>query len=271
MIAKGHVTTADGCRLAYEVEGEGRPVLWQHGLGAPMAQPAEVFPHDAGLQRITLACRGHEGSVLGDPGRLSIAQFADDALALVDHLGLDRVEVGGISLGAAIALRLGALHPGRVTRMVLARPAWIDRPGPDTQMAYPEVARLLADHGREEGRARLVASRAYRDLLAVSPDKAASMLAYFDRPDAESTVALLSRIPLDGPGITREQMREVRMPTLVVVSAQDHVHPASYGEALAALIPEARLAAVTPKGESRAAYVEDFRRALAGFLMGVPA
>jgi hypothetical protein len=56
----GHFTTADGCRLEFHMQGQGRPVLWQHGLGAPADQPAAVFPHDAGLQRITLMCRGHD-------------------------------------------------------------------------------------------------------------------------------------------------------------------------------------------------------------------
>ena len=107
--------TGDGCRLAYETAGEGSPVLWQHGLGADRKQPAEVFPSIAVVRRITLECRGHGDSSLCDPERLSIAGFAEDALALLDHLHIAKAVVGGISLGAAIALRLAAFHPDRVS------------------------------------------------------------------------------------------------------------------------------------------------------------
>jgi pimeloyl-ACP methyl ester carboxylesterase len=120
----GIFITADGCRLAYDAAGDGSPVLWQHGLGADHNQPAEVFPSLPGICRITLECRGHGASELGDPGRLSIACFVMDALALLDHLEIDQAVVGGISLGAAIALRMAALYPSRISGLILGRPAW---------------------------------------------------------------------------------------------------------------------------------------------------
>ena len=180
--------TPDGCHLAYEVAGQGPAVLWQHGLGATSAQPAEVFPD--GFTRITLLCRGHDGSDLGDPALLSIAQFAADALALMDHLGLQSLPMGGISLGAAIALRLAVTHPDRVQALILARPAWVDYPAPRTMQSYAEVARLLAGHG-EIGRALFQSGQIYRDLGLASPDNAASLVSFFTRPQPDTTVALL--------------------------------------------------------------------------------
>lgn len=260
---KSTFQTPDGATLAYEVAGAGRPVLWQHGLGATAAQPAEVFPPQ--FQRITLICRGHEGSHLGDPARLSIAQFTDDALALLNHLNLQTIAVGGISLGAAIALRLAALHPTRANALILARPAWIIDPAPASMAAYTEVARLLLSHG-EMGRALFQSGQIYRDLSTASPDNAASLVTFFTRPDPDSTKALLSRIPLDGPGITASQMRALSLPTLILTTAEDHVHPRAYGDALAALIPDAKLQSLTPKGRDKASHVDEFRAALAGFL-----
>ena len=90
--------TADGCVINYVDEGDGAPVLWQHGLGATQAQAAEVFPESSTFRRITMECRGHAGSELGAHDRLTIEQFADDALALLNHLGVSRAVVGGISL-----------------------------------------------------------------------------------------------------------------------------------------------------------------------------
>ena len=260
--------TPDGTTLAFEVEGEGRPVLWQHGLGATSAQPAEVFPPNtekAKFQRITLICRGHEGSQLGDPQNLSIAQFTDDALALLDHLNLQTIAAGGISLGAAIALRLAALHPTRINALILARPAWVTDPAPQTMKAYTEVARLLASHG-EIGRALFQSGQIYRDLSLASPDNAASLVTFFTRPNPETTTALLSRIPLDGPGITEAQIQSITQPTLILTTPEDHVHPPAYGEALAALIPHATLTSLTPKGRDKPGHIADFKAALSAFL-----
>ena len=51
--------------------------------------------------------------------------FADDVLAFADLRGVERFVVGGISMGAAIALRIAVRHPERVSGLVLARPAWL--------------------------------------------------------------------------------------------------------------------------------------------------
>ena len=99
-----------------------------------------------------------------------------------------------------------------------------------------------------------------------SPDNAASLATFFTRPGPETTVALLSRIPLDGPGISTDQMQALTLPTLILVTGEDHVHPPAYGERLAALIPHATLAHLTPKGRDKPAHVAEFRAALASFL-----
>lgn len=265
-MSEGRFVTDDGCALAYETVGDGLPVLWQHGLGATSEQPAEVFPATAGLRRVTLECRGHGGSDLGDAGYLSIARFAEDARGLLDHLRIDRAVVGGISLGAAIGLRLAALHPDRVCGLILARPAWVDGPSVATQAAYAEVAHLLADYGADEGARRFEASASLASVEAVSPDNAASLRWFFRRPNPASTIALLSRIPNNSPGIDAARLGRIAAPTLIVANAQDYVHPLAYAERLRSLLPHATLRIITSKTVDRAAYVAEFRAALAEFL-----
>jgi pimeloyl-ACP methyl ester carboxylesterase len=265
-MSTGSFLTPDGCRLTFVDEGRGTPVLWQHGLGADRAQPAEVFPTLDGIRRITLECRGHGESALGAKAALSIAQFADDALMLLDHLGIERAVVGGISLGAAIALRLAALQPRRVLGLVLARPAWVDEHGPDSLMIYREVAELLAAHGPQEGKARFETLPRLAEVQAVSPDNAASMRWFFDRRDPRSTVALLRRIPAEGPGIARTAMRALEVPTLIVANDQDYVHSLETARTLASLIPGAVLREITSKTRSRTRYVAEFKAALNDFL-----
>ena len=126
--------------------GEGLPVVLQHGLTGSVAQIHESLPPSAGVRRITLECRGHGGSEAGDPAHFTIATFADDVIAAIETLGLARVVVGGISMGAAIASRVAVLRPDLVAGLILIRPAWICAAGPDNMRPNGEVGDLLTRH-----------------------------------------------------------------------------------------------------------------------------
>jgi pimeloyl-ACP methyl ester carboxylesterase len=265
-MTRGSFVTRDGCRLDYVDQGDGAPVLWQHGLGATQAQAAEVFPAISSLRRITMECRGHADSELGAPESLSIQQFADDAMALLDHLGVRRAVVGGISLGAAIALRLAVHYPERVRGQILARPAWVSEAVPENLRIYRDVAELLAQHGPDHGLERLLLSERYRQVMRASPDNAASMRSFFHRENPASTVALLGRIPAQGLGVTREQLSRLALPTLVIANEGDHVHSIATATALAESIPGATLKIIPSKNASRDAYVTAFMAALQKFL-----
>jgi len=259
-------TTADGMRLIFYREGQGTPVLWQHGLGADHAQPAAVFPAIAGIQRITLMCRGHDESDLGDPSRLSIAQFADDALALLDHLQIERAIVGGISLGAAIALRLAVQHPSRINALILARPAWVDAPSLNTMDAYALAADCLERLGAKQGLQQFCSTERYRSVLACSPDNAQSLRGFFSRPRPDTTIALLSHIARDWPQVTCRELASIQIPALVIGNDHDHIHPLAYAQELKALIPSAQLAIITSKTVNPQHYQQEFSAALAAFL-----
>jgi len=258
----------DGTRLGYEVAGEGRPIFWQHGLGADRGQPAEVFPEVVGWQRITLECRGHGMSETGDEDKLSVATFSEDVLDLAMHLALETYYIGGISLGAAIALRVASLAPEAVNGLILARPAWVTDAAPPTLKPYIEVASLWQQFGKEEGATKFAVSQSLADVQAVSPDNAQSLCWFFDRPRADSTVALLSRIPLDGPGVSLEAIGKLSLPVLVIGNDRDYVHPLATARELAELIPGAAFREITGKSTSKERYVAEFRDAIASFLSG---
>jgi len=265
-MTRGSFKTGDGCLVNYVDEGDGRPVLWQHGLGATQAQVAEVFPESSRFRRIIMECRGHADSELGAPVGLSIQQFADDAVVLLDHLGVRRAVVGGTSLGAAIALRLAVHYPERVSVLIIARPAWISEAAPERLKIYLDVAELLAQYGPEQGLERFQATERYRLVMRESPDNAASMRSFFHRDNPASTVALLSRIPAQGPGVTHEQMSRLALPTLVIANEGDYVHSIATATAVAELIRGATLKIIPSKNFNRDGYIEAFKAALDEFL-----
>lgn len=258
--------TPDGTVLNVDTAGEGQAVIFQHGLCGDAGQTDEAFPAKPGLRRITVEARGHGRSHAGPLDSLSIATFADDLAAYIEQHFPDPVVVGGISMGAAISLRLAVKRPDLVEGLVIARPAWVIEAAPANMAPNAKVGRLLKTMPPQEARAAFLASAHGRSLAAEAPDNLASLEGFFTRAPIEVTAALLSAISADGPGVTEEEVRALDMPALVIGHERDLIHPLGHGRALAQMIPGARLVEITPKVESREKYVSDFRLALASFL-----
>ena len=245
--------------------GGGVPVYFQHGLCGDARQTAEVFPTSDAFHRVTLECRGHGSSEPGDPAGFSIATFADDLAALIEAQGAAPVVVGGISMGAAIALRLAVRRPDLVRGLILARPAWVADAAPENMRPNAEVGALIARSGAA-GRDAFLSGRTGRLLASEAPDNLASLAGFFDRQPLAVTAELLQRIAMDGPGVSEADIAALAVPTLVIGHGRDAVHPLGYAARLAALVPHAELVEIVPKAQSRERYVATFRAALATFL-----
>src|SRR4051794_25829719 len=150
-------------RLDHTVLGEGPPFVWGHGLTSSRA--SEDVTHlfdwsgvvDNGRQVVRFDAAGH-GTTGGpaDPSAYEWPQLATDLLGLLDQLGLDRVDLGGASMGCATALHLAVRAPGRVARLVPAIPptAW------ETRAAQGEAYRAGADLAEREGKDAWLAAAA---------------------------------------------------------------------------------------------------------------
>ena len=254
-----------GPLTAFTQPGNGPVVLFQHGLCGDAAQPAEVFPTGHGFSHAVLNCRGHGASPLGHPENLSIASFTDDLATLASRL--KPVAVGGISLGAAMALRLAVTRPDLVPALILSRPAWVTDAAPPNIAPNAEVGALIAAHAEL---ATFDASPTARALATTSPDNLASLRGFFARQPLPETAALLTRIAADGPGVTPDQLKSLTIPTLILGSDADHIHPMALAETLARLIPHATLVKLPPKGRDRAAHIAACQAAILHFLKGLP-
>jgi pimeloyl-ACP methyl ester carboxylesterase len=244
--------------------GTGPAVIFQHGLGGNEAQVAEVFPDaDNRWRRLTLECRGQGASPPDPDNAYAIRQFAEDVLRLADQRRVERFVAGGISMGAAIALHLAVHHPARVTALILARPAWLFDAAPANMAPFAEVARLLTT---PDGLATFDASETTAILAREAPGNLSSLRGFFTRPNPEAVAALLGRIAIDGPGVTRDQVAALTLPTLTIGQRIDRVHPLAYAETLAATIPGAVLVEVTPRTTDAERHVSEVRQALRGFL-----
>ena len=263
--------TADGLSLAVsDSQGAGNPVIFQHGLGGDARQTVEVFPEEPAFRRVTLECRGHGQSDAGELSALSLATFARDLEAFIDERFDKPIILGGISMGAALALQIAVRCPQRVAALILARPAWTVTAAPVNMQPYARVGKLLSEHEPDRARAIFEESDTARRLAVEAPDNLASLRSFFTRQPQAVTAALLTSIAGDGPGVDWQNVERITVPTLVIGHRRDASHPFTYAVELSRRISTATLVQITAKAEDRVRYLSDFRRAMLEFLSGTP-
>ncbi len=257
----------DGLQFHYREAGAGLPLVFQHGLGGDVDQPFGVFQPPAGFRMLAFDCRAHgETQPLGPPDKIGIGPFADDLAFFLDRLQIQTAIVGGISMGAAVALNFATRFPDRVLGLVLSRAAWLTEPTPANVRIFSHIAQLIREHGVARGLVLFRESAEYDDYLRQSPDSAASLVNHFQNARAKDGVIRLKRIPKDTPIRDMELLKQIRVPTLVMANRQDPIHPFQYGEVLARSIAGAEFVELTPKSVSREQHTADVQRAIEGFL-----
>jgi 3-oxoadipate enol-lactonase len=226
--------------LNYETAGEGPPVLVIGGTGGDLRRAPGPFWWP-GAERFSLLAYDHRDqgrSVARSGEQPTMADFAGDALALVDHLGWDRFSVVGISFGGMVAQVLALAAGARVRRLILA----ITSSGGEGSRSYP--LHELYGLARDERAARLVQ---LLDTRAATQPRLAEAIAGFlavDRGLAareDPPPGLLRQLEARRHHDTSARLHELRVPTLVVAGRFDGIAPVAACEQLARTIPGARL------------------------------
>ena len=257
----------DGITFHYRETGEGIPFVFQHGLGGDANQTFGLFAPPPGYRLITMECRGHgETRPLGDEAKLSLAAFVDDLCALLDRLALPQVVIGGISMGAALALNMTLRSPERVRGLVLSRPAWLDQPLPPNSQQFHWIASLIRQHGPARGLEVFKQSALYAELAQTAPDSAQSLCKQFEHPRAEETVIKLERIPNDAPNRDRSAWAAIGVPALVLANRQDPIHPFEYGSIIAKTLPQAEFQELTSKSVDPERHAQETQAFIEAFL-----
>lgn len=220
-----------------------------HGLGADRRQPLGLFEsvieEVAGPEEIIVApdIRAHGGFLaVGEP-----ADFAIDRLAaeVCEHVPVAMMESGrggpaasepitivGVSMGAAIALRIALSGLLPVARAIFVRPSFHDRSMPEHLWPFPVIGQVLADAG-PSGAREFQERAVYQRVAAVSPAGGRALLAQFQAPDAARRAMRLVEIPRNRAFETDAELgrltaRGVR--SFVVGAVRDPVHPVSVAE-----------------------------------------
>jgi pimeloyl-ACP methyl ester carboxylesterase len=267
--AAGSYASTANYRLELNGSHDGAVVLL-HGLGGELSQLWGLTAGEVGGRPspiLAADAREHGRTFTADMGPLSFEAMAQDLTGLADHLQLGpKLVLVGVSMGAATALAVAIKDPGRVYALVIVRPAWLNQPLPDNLRAFPEVAQLLRAVGPEKGRAIFQESARYREIEAISPSGAASLLGQFDQSKAVARARRLEEMPSSVPYQDVRSIMSLSVPVLVIGAPSDPVHPIGYAEELASLIPGSRLAVLTSRDLSPERNRADLEAAVTGFL-----
>ncbi|MBB5402556.1 alpha/beta fold hydrolase [Paraburkholderia youngii] len=113
----------NGADVAYDVRGSGTPVVFIHGaiLSDGFVPAIEQTAIAENFQIVHYRRRGYAGSSRAAAG-MTMQEWADDSIALLNHLGIASAHVAGHSFGAGIALQMAIDAPGRVRKLALLEP-----------------------------------------------------------------------------------------------------------------------------------------------------
>lgn len=226
-------------RLAYEVHGEGpRTFVFIHGilLDAAMSRSIATRLARQGNRVVLLELLGHGRSDRPTHAYEYRLEFhAEHTLALIDHLGVDQVVLGGTSLGANVALQVAVTAPGRLRAMVLEMPV-LERGAVAAAIQFSPLLLGLRYGWPVLRPAARVMARLPRTGLHVL-DSFLNLVS----SDPRALAAVLHGTFV-GPGCPPARAREqLDIPALVIGHGGDLLHPMDDAAALAAELPDARL------------------------------
>jgi 3-oxoadipate enol-lactonase len=248
-------------QIHYELEGQSEsPVLvFSNSLGADLSM-WDPQMHELGkkLRILRYDTRGH-GQSSSTPGPYSIEHLANDVVALLDALKLDRVHFCGLSMGGMIGMWLGATAPKRLHKLVLCNTG--------AKIGNAEGWNIRIETVRRKGMKSVAAAVVERWFSPPFREKAqatvSNTLKMIEEADPEGYAACCVAVrDFD----FREELDRIRVPTLVIAGAHDPATPPADGRFLADHIQGALYAGLNAAHLSNIEARDQFNKEITAFL-----
>ncbi len=237
-VAGGGIAQNGSVWLSWRAHGEGDPVLMIMGFMGSSKAWFRLLPHISAEHRAIVFDNRGTGDSDRPAGLWSMEDLVDDALAVLDAAGHETAHVVGVSMGGMIAQHLALDHPERVRSLSLI----CTRSGQPESTSWRMVASIALRPFVGPGRTfPIVAPLLYsRRTRRDRPDVLAEDLRMRFTDQAPGATAL-GQLAAMRSHDTRERLKELEMPVLVMHGDEDALIPPENGQELARLIPGAEL------------------------------
>ena len=213
-----------GHPIAYELRGKGVPIVLVAGTGYHGATWPVEFTQPL-LERHAVLTFDHRGTGKTPPSlnRYSTRLFAEDAIRLMDALGLPAAHVLGHSMGGRVAQWMALDHPGRIRTLILAAsgPGQFREDRPVTRGIPVHAAKEMIELGYERYMREHIRDTFFTaEFAAAHPERVAWLHDAFwaQRPDLEN---YLRHVLARQEHQTADRIGEIRMPTMVMIGDRD--------------------------------------------------
>ena len=248
-------------QIHYELEGPaGSPVLvFSNSLGTDYSlwhPQAREFHKKVRVLRYD--SRGHGQSSIA-PGPYSVEQLAKDVIAMLDALKLDRVTFCGLSLGGMIGMWLGTNAPQRLNKLVLCNTG--AKIG--TLENWNTRIETVQKHGMKSVSSAVLERWFTPSFREKAPSQVSNIRSVLEALDPNGYAACCAAVrDFD----CREELKNIRVPTLVIAGTHDPATPPAEGRFIAENIPGARYVELNAAHLSNVEDQERFNAELAAFL-----
>jgi 3-oxoadipate enol-lactonase len=228
-------------KLDYERAGSGPPLLLIMGMSGTALHWGEPFL-EALREDFDVIAYDHRGVGASTPlgGGVSIAQMAGDAAGLLRALEIASAHVVGISMGGMIAQELALAHPELIRTLTLGCTYC---GGEGSSLATPEVGMRLFEAMQSGDRARALRTGWEVNVsasVAANEDLYATFVAIGERR-AVTVEVIMFQAQAIAAHDTRERLKALQMPTLVIHGSEDQMLPVANGRLIASLIENSQL------------------------------
>jgi len=252
--ATGHYASVNGLKIYYEIhgatDGKNPPLVLLHGGGSTIettfANVLALFAKRRQVVAFEQQGLGHTADIVDRP--FSFEQSADDAVALMDHLQIEKADFFGYSNGGSIALQIAIRHPSRVRKLIVAS-AMFKRDGLSPEFWESMKHATLQNMPKE-------LQDAYRK-VAPHPEQ---LLTFHDKS--------VKRM-LEFKDWRPEDIQAIQSPTLIMIGDADIVRP-EHAVEMFRLLPHAQLAVLPGTDHMTLVQRADWQVSMIESFLGAP-
>ena len=223
----GHATARDGVQLYYEETGTGVPILFIHEFAGDYRTWEPQLAHFGRRRRcVVYSARGYPRSdIPEDAASYSQDLARDDALAVLDHLGIERAHIVGLSMGGFATLHFGMAYPARALSLAICGCGYGAEP--DTREEFRalslEVARNFEARGAAAFAEEYGSGPGRENFMRKDPRGWRAFVARLAEHSDQGSALTQRGVQAGRPGLwdLEEAIRAIPVPTMIVSGDDD--------------------------------------------------